>query len=117
MRGRGFASLRPYMTVCLFILAVILTCMLGGKATHQGMVLGLVSIVMGLLIIYLTRNADRVMIQVNAVMFVILELAACVVVWLGSDPVELWFASCYAIFSILMLLELFWQRMNQSRWR
>jgi ABC-type branched-subunit amino acid transport system permease subunit len=94
-----------YSTVYILVIAIVLTAIIGGKATHQGVVLGLVSIVVGLLLIYRSRNSHKSLVLINTVVFCLLELTACIVVAFGGDPTELWFASFYAIFALLMVFE------------
>ncbi|MFD1677468.1 hypothetical protein [Alicyclobacillus fodiniaquatilis] len=105
-------SYQMYGVLYLLILAIIFTILLSGKVTHQGMVLGLVSIVMGLLLIYRSIRSSQMTLLINAALFIVLEVMACIVVGVGSDPTELWFASFYSLFSLFLLLDILVQRIR-----
>lgn len=106
---------QKYSTLYLLVLAIVFTVIIGGKVTHQGMVLGLISIVTGLLLIYRSRFGHHTAVLIHTVLFCILEIIACIVVASAGDATELWFASLYAIFSILMVLELILMKRSRDR--
>lgn len=108
-----FPSYRLYSTVYMIFVALIITRLIGGKVTHQGFVLGIVAIVTGLLLIYRSLQAKRMVMNINACLFCAVEIAAIIVVAVNNDPAELWFASFYAIFSILMICEMIYKRWMQ----
>lgn len=98
----------PYITPLLFLLSIVIALLVGQKVTHQGFVLGIISIVTGLLLIHRMLSAKRNAQIVMAALFVLLELVAIIIVAVGSDPVELWCASVYGIFSGCLIVELIW---------
>ena len=101
---------KDFSAIYAMVLAYVIALIIGGKVTHQGFVLGIVSIVTGLLLIYRSWRAPKRSILVNTVLFVAIELTACVVDDIGNDPTELWFASLYAIYSTLLICEMLAQR-------
>ncbi|CAM3926358.1 hypothetical protein ALPO108162_13015 [Alicyclobacillus pomorum] len=102
--------LKDFSAIYAMVLACVIALIIGGKVTHQGFVLGIVSIVTGLLLIYRSWRAPKRSLLVNTVIFVAIELTACVVDFIGNDPTELWFASLYAIYSTLLICEMLAQR-------
>jgi predicted membrane channel-forming protein YqfA (hemolysin III family) len=98
--------LKDFSAIYAMILAFLIAIIIGGKVTHQGFVLGMVSIVTGLLLIYRSWRAPKRSVLVNTVIFVAIELTACVVDFIGNDPTELWFASLYAIYSTVLICEI-----------
>ncbi|MCF8568350.1 hypothetical protein LLE49_26885 [Alicyclobacillus tolerans] len=105
MQKFRFPSYTTYSVLYLIAISLILTLLLRGKATHPGMVLGLVSIVFGLQLIsraLTTTGTSRV---VSAAVFIVVEIIACLIVGFGSDGQELWLSTWYAISSILVVVE------------
>lgn len=107
MRRFSFPAYKTYNVLYLILVSLLLTFLLRGKATHPGMVLGLVAIILGLQII--TRTVDvhqspmRRLIAVGS--FIVLEGFACLVVGLGTDSQELWLSTWYAISSTLLIVD------------
>jgi len=106
--------LKDFSAIYAMVFAYVISIIIGGKVTHQGFVLGIVSIVTGLLLIYRSWRAPKRSILVNTVLFVAIELTACVVDYIGNDPTELWFASLYAIYSTLLICEMLAQRYSNN---
>jgi hypothetical protein len=101
---------RDFNAIYAMVLAFVIAIIIGGKVTHQGFVLGMVSIVTGLLLIYRSWRAPKRSVLVNTVIFVAIELTACVVDYIGNDPTELWLTSLYAIYSTVLICEMLAQR-------
>jgi hypothetical protein len=101
---------KDFSAIYAMVLAFVMAIIIGGKVTHQGFVLGMVSIVTGLLLIYRSWRAPKRSVLVNTGIFIAIELTACVVDYIGNDPTELWFASLYAIYSTLLICEMLAQR-------
>ncbi|MCL6453872.1 MAG: hypothetical protein K6T78_09720 [Alicyclobacillus sp.] len=99
-------SFRVFGAVYLMLVALLITALLGGKATHPGMVLGLAAIVLGLLLLGRAMAARN---QMSALLCagicVLVEIVACFIVGFATDPTELWFATFYGVFGVLLGLE------------
>lgn len=115
MRKFSVPSYRTYNVLYLIVASLILTLLLRGKATHPGVILGLVSIVFGIQLIAQALKADPLPRLLFAVVLIVIEIIACFVVGLGSDAQELWLSTWYAISSILLGLDVIVRRLHNTR--
>lgn len=104
MQNWKLPSYRIFSVVYALLLALILTVVIR-ISTHQGFVLGIVAVLTGLILIERSFKTSSEALMLNGIVFVVLEIIACIVVLINRDLAELWFASFYAIFSILLVAE------------
>ncbi|MCY0892170.1 MAG: hypothetical protein OWR52_01490 [Acidibacillus sp.] len=86
----------------LFLIALILTLLIRGYATHPGVHLAGVAVVLDLVIWKTRRNLARHLIGWVAI--IIANGSALAVINWGNDPTELWTTSVLGLLSILLLL-------------
>lgn len=91
--------------VYLLALSALVTLLIGGKATHQGLVLGIMALVTGALLVRRAQSARNRPLAAEAGMFIVVELVAIIAIAVNNDPAELWLATCYGVFSFLMVIE------------
>lgn len=106
----GFLAYRTYGVLYVMAVALIVTLLLRGEATHQGMVLGLVSILFGLQLLARALRKQHTQARLALGVFLIVEITACVVLIGNSDPAELWLATWYALSAIGLMIDTWLRR-------
>ncbi len=98
-------SYRAFNVVYVMAIALVITILFRGKATHPGLVLGLVTIVFALQLLTraLTYGGDASL--VHLIVLVLVVLFAVIMVIIGRDPSELWLSTWYALCSIGLLVD------------
>ncbi|WP_067623940.1 hypothetical protein [Alicyclobacillus acidiphilus] len=110
MKKPTMVSIGTFSVAYIMVAAVILTGLMAGFSTHPGIVLGMITIATALIIGQRLRRAHGVASTVNMALLVLVILVALIMIAVGNDHAELWFASCYAIFDILSILEIIFVR-------
>ncbi|WDL95321.1 hypothetical protein [Alicyclobacillus sp. ALC3] len=98
-------SYRVFNVVYVMAIALIITILLGGTATHPGLVLGLVTLVFGLQLLtrVLTYGGDASLIHL--IVLVAVVVFAIMMVTIGGDARELWVSTWYLLCSIGLLAD------------
>ncbi|WP_026961490.1 hypothetical protein [Alicyclobacillus herbarius] len=102
---RNWFTPSAWVVPIALVVGLILTRLIGPKATHPGFILGMVALVTGLILVHELRDFTKGPgVAVVLAVLVLLEVAALVVVIVNNDPLEIWFASAYAMFSLVLLV-------------
>lgn len=102
MREWRVPSYKTFGIVYALILALVVTIVIQISAS-QGFVLGVSSILAGIVLIDRSFQATRQMLLVHTAVFILMELTACVVILVNHKSTDLWLASMYIIFAILLV--------------
>lgn len=110
MKKPTMISVGSFGIAYIMIVAIILTALMAGFSTHPGIVLGVITIATALIIAQRVRSAHGLAATVSLALLILVILIALIIIAIGNDRAELWFASCYAIFDILSILEIIFVR-------
>lgn len=104
MTSRIF-SYRTFNVVYVMAIALVITILFRGKATHPGLVLGLVTLIFGLQLLTraLTYGGDASLIQLIALVLVV--VFAVIMLLVGRDRNELWLSTWYALCCVGLLVD------------
>lgn len=87
--------------------SIVITGIFATVPTHAGMVLLLVTVVTALILRYRMRTNRRMDSAINVALLIGLVAIGLIVLLSSPPPIKDWLASCYAVFDVILLVELF----------
>lgn len=84
----------------LFVVALVVALLLGGYTHHPGLHVAGATVLVDLLV---WRRLRRLTLPL-AVLVVLMNVIALVVILVGNDPAELWLSGAYGLYAIFLLL-------------
>lgn len=98
---RAFSEIyRSYGVELLLALALVLTLILGGFATHPGIHVAGAALLLNLAV---WRRATRGT-AIHIIVMLLLDIVALITIIVGTDPFELWLSTFYGLTAILLLI-------------
>lgn len=98
---RSFSGIyRKFGVELLLVLALVLTLLFGGYATHPGLHVAGAAVLLNLTV---WRRASQGT-AVRIILLLLLDIAALITIMAGGDMFELWLSSFYGLATILLMI-------------
>lgn len=100
------STFRTFGALYIFIISIVVTAICSRLSIHSGMVLVVIAIATSLLLGYRMRMSSGTGRLIDLAILLLVLLLGLIFLVTSSSRAELWLATCYGIFDLLLVFEL-----------